>query len=727
MSTIGAAAARMPTWVSPLDMEAGLRAQGLLTQAAGSGWANEIFLPILEAMGWKGDARELADLLAIHTTPLHWNDVMNLLRMLGYQCSAIQAPPELLTEQQLPCLLVPDSGAAPWIVLEKNADGWMGYSAADQTVQAMPPMPHAASLWHITAEEQSDDDQRGPWFPRMLRRFRGQFRDVLFLGFLVNLFALSVPVFTMLVYDRVIAGHNLSTLYYLLGGVGIALLAEGVFRWLRARSLSWFGVRANHLIVLAMFQRLLAIEPLAIERASPAAQIVRAKAMESIRDFLTGQGFILFIEFPFLPLLILVLLVLTPPMALACVGTAILLGILLATQLRAVRAAAQRSARAMSERQRDVLEIFAKLETLRLNGLSDPLYDRFRLSNSKAINHAGEVTWRMQIIEHLVLSISMLGGLVALLLGVECVWAGSLTPGGLIAGMIIAWRIVMPMQQLAAIAPRLEQVNGAVMQLEQLLAMPPERAAPRETASAQRLRGQVELVNVAMRYPRQMDAVFAGLSLSVAAGELVTISGANGSGKSSVLKLINGMYKQASGSLRLDGIDIRQLDPLGLRRGITYIPQATNMFSGTVFENLTVAAPFADSDRVMEALEQADALHEIMELPDGLSTLLGPNGMQLPQALAFKLGLARAYVDIKPLVLCDELPYALLNTHAGVQFRDQLARLKGQHTVFLVAHTADLVQLADQAVFLRVNRRPVVGKPTDILPLMLEQPYGTFL
>lgn len=718
-------AAHAAAMATAMDMRPGLQQQGLLPR---SSRANAALLALLEALEWRGDAGAVAEILSIYPRHLHWRDLANVVRALGYGSDERRIRLNALRASDLPCLFLPDDAReAPLLVVQAMKGELLVRSLEDDHVQPIATSPAKGRAMHFyPAENQTTEARAGQWFRGALQRFRGQLRDALLLGLCINLLGLSVPLFTMLVYDRVIAGRNLDTLGYLLVGVCIALLGEGMLRALRGASLAWFGVRMNHLIGIAMFQRLLSIEPLSIERAPPAAQLVRTKAMESVRDFLTGQGFILFIEFPFIPLLLLVLLAAAPMMALACFVTAVLLCGLLATQLRAVRQSAQRSARAMAQRHRDALEIFSKLETLRMHGLSDALYARFCNSNRRALHAGGEVAWRMHVIEHLVLATGMLGGMVTLAVGVHLVWQGALSPGGLIACMIVAWRVVMPMQQIAAIAPRLEQVNGGIQQLEQLLALSPEREQASDTASAHRLRGQVELVNVAMRYPRQLDAVFAGLSLSIAPGEIVAIAGANGSGKSSVLKLVNGMYKQAAGSIRLDGVDIRQLDPLGLRRGITYIPQSVALFAGTVRDQLTLADPLASDEQIQQALEKAEALAEVMALPEGLQTVVGTQGMQLPPLLAFKLSLARAYVALKPLILCDELPYALLNTSAGEAFKRQLMRLKGRHTILLVAHTSDLVQLADQAVYLRQNRRPVVGRPNDILPMMLEHDHDAF-
>lgn len=727
MSTLQMIAAPVDGAQPPLQWRPLLQELGLLPRHSEHP-AHEALLPLLEFLGWRGDARALVDLLQIHPTRFQWGDLANILHALGYQWLERRGPMKHVREGDLPCLFIPDSAAAQPMLLQEVAGAeFLAHVLGDAQTQTIRPGMAVGRIVRIRAMEEADVPPRsGQWFKALIHQFRGQFCDALLLGLLIQLFALSVPIFTMLVYDRVIAGHNLSTLMYLLAGVTIALLAEALFRRLRAFSLSWFGVRVNHIIAITMFQRLFSLDPLSIERAPPAAQMVRAKAMEAVRDFLTGQSFILFIEFPFFPVLLAALVCFSPTMAAACFGAGVLLAALLATQLRSIRRLSQRSARAMSERQRDALELFSKLETLRSHGLSDVMFARFQRSNTKANTASMEVNWRMQMVEHLVLALSMVGGLFALLLGVQHVWDGSLSPGGLIAAMIVVWRILMPLQQLAAIAPRLEQVNGGIAQLEQLLAMPPERSGIHAVVAAQPIRGQVELVNLAMRYPRQTDTVFSGLSLQVQPGEMVAIAGANGSGKSSVLKLINGMYRQAAGSVRLDGIDIRQLDPLALRRGISYVAQSPIVFSGTVLENLTLATPLATQEQLMAALEAAGVVDDVMQLPEGLHTILGEAGMRLPQAMAYKLGLARAYLNLAPLVLCDELPYALLSAGAGTQFRQHIASLKGRHTIVLVAHTSDLVTLADKAVFLQANRRPIVGKPADIIPLMLEQTHASF-
>jgi ABC-type bacteriocin/lantibiotic exporter with double-glycine peptidase domain len=540
------------------------------------------------------------------------------------------------------------------------------------------------------------------------------------LGVLINVFSMAVPFFSMMVYDHVIATRDLKALIFLLCGVVIAFAAEAMLRLVRASAMSWFGARLNFLAAQAVYERLLSIEPLLVEQASPAAQVARIKTFESVREFFSGQAFLLIIEMPFLLLLLGALAMLSGTMALVAVGVAVGFGLLVWIQLRGIRVASQRSARALSERQRDGLELVTKLRILRLHGLEAILRARFTQAAKRSLRRGTNLTHRLRRVEHLASGFTTLGGLIAISFGVHDVWAGTLSPGGLIAAMILVWRILGPLQQLATVAPRLEQVQGGIKQIERLLLLPVERTMGTPLARIADFEGKMEIVNLAMRYPRQLDPVFSGLSLTIKPGEMIAVAGGNGSGKSSLLKLINGLYRPVAGTIRLDGVDMRQFDALSLRRSMTYVPQAADLFSGTLRENLTMASPLANEDDLRRALMEAGAFEDVMALPSGLETVVEPEKTELPPMLPYTLALARAYLTLKRIVLVDELPYAVLAGLAGDQYRLMLQRLKGKHTVIVAAHTADVIGLADKVVLLQQEQRPKVLSPDEAVHRLRE-------
>lgn len=686
---------------------------------------HRILLPLLQGLKWKGSPQQLAEILGGMPRAIGLQELRNILAELGYGSRLRHGKIGRIYPGALPFVFLPvDEKEPPLLLIEEEG----AIVARNALTRAAVPLPLEEAKGTRVLPEPIEMLEHAPppnqWFSYALRRFRPLFRQVLFLGLLINGLSLAVPFFSMMVYDHVIGVRDLAVLFYLIFGVALAFTAEAMFRLIRASALSWFGARINFLAAQAVFERLLAIEPLLVEQASPAAQVARIKTFESVREFFSGQAFLLFIEMPFLLVLLLALACLSLTMAVACVAVGVVFGLLAATQLRSVRLASQRSARALSERQRDALEIVTKLRILRLNGMEGRLLNRLLGTTRKSLRRATDVTHRMKLVEHLATSLTLLGGLLAISFGVQDVWALKLTPGGLIAGMILVWRILTPLQQIATVAPRLEQVQGGIQQIERLLQLPIERSTGNPLSRPYEFKGQVELVNLAIRYPKQLDPVFSGLNVSIKPGQFFVIAGGNGSGKSSLLKLLNGLYRPAAGTIRLDGVDLRQFDPLALRRSVTYVSQTADLFSGTVRENLTLAAPFVGEEAIRKALMDAGAFEAVMALPAGLETHIGSDGVELPPMLAYTLSLARAYLSLKKIVLLDELPYAILASDAGHHYRATVERLKGKHTIVAVSHTADLVELADGVIYLQQEQRPRLMAPGEAIHQLRELRHG---
>lgn len=684
-------------------------------------------LPMLEALGWHGGAHQLAEVLGGLPRSIGVQEFRNILADLGYASRMRRGRLAQAQGARLPCIFLPTEMAYPPLLITQDESGvrqWRNVRTGATTTE--PQGMEMRGLMLIPEPLDATDLAIAPnrWFSTALRRFRSLFRHVLFLGLLINALSLAVPFFSMMVYDHVIGARDLTVLPLLLLGVVLAFTAETFFRLIRAACVAWFSARLNFLAAQAVFERLLGIEPQLIEQASPAAQVARIKTFESVREFFSGQAFLLLIEMPFLVVLLGALAVLSWPMALVCLGVGLGYALLLALQLRSIRIASQRSARAMSDRQRDALELFAKLPALRLNGLETTLVRRLMDITRKALRRSTNVTHRLKRVEHLAGGLTLLGGLAAIAAGVEEVWLGMLSPGGLIAGMILVWRVLAPMQQLATIVPRLEQVQGGIQQIEKLLVLPVERASNQAVPRPYKFEGEIALVNVAMRYHRQLDPVFSGLSVNVRPGEVIAVVGGNGSGKSSLLRLINGLYQPASGAVRIDGVDLRQFDALSLRRSISYVAQQADLFTGTLRENLTMAAPFVGEDDIRRALMEAGAFEDVMALPAGLETRITAEGVGLPPLLPYTLSLARAYLSLKRIVLFDELPYAVLAGQAGAHYRARLTAIRGKHTVVMVAHTADLIQLADRAILLQQEARPRMLKPQEAIQHLREVRYG---
>jgi ABC-type bacteriocin/lantibiotic exporter with double-glycine peptidase domain len=484
----------------------------------------------------------------------------------------------------------------------------------------------------------------------------------------------------------------------------------------RAHVLSWYGARLDYIVGSQIFERLMHLPVLFTERASVAAQIARIKAFDAVRAFFTGTSFIAMAELPFTLILIGAIVIIAGPIALVPVIAAAFYLLLIYIMRPHVRTAMRLAAKSHAAKQEMIIETFEKMDGLRVGGLTSIWFRDFRDLSGKASLSGFRSSFLSSLLEVFSQGIYTLAGLSVVVWGVIHIWEGGMSAGALIAVMILTWRVLGPMQILANALPRFEQLKNAVGQINRLMDIEGESTDAKVTARLDQPKGTLDFQKVGLRYTKDNDPVFAGLTFKVKPGEMMALTGGNGSGKSTILKLINGLYHPQAGALHIDGIDIRQLDPQHLRRHVTYVPQNPVVFQGTIADNLRFANPLASDELLQNALERVDLQSYVKNLPLGMHTVIGMHGAaQLPTGLAYNLNLARAYVKDTSVMLIDEMPYAFLNSVSGERFKNILKSWKGKKTVVFVTHREDYITLADKAVLLRAGRSAQVGKPEDII------------
>lgn len=656
---------------------------------------------LLEVLPGEFDRRDVRDAIDTHRGEYGITDLIHTVSNLGFTPRSIKIRGENIHRELMPCLFIPKSGEP--VVFGNVTD--------------IPPgMRLHGIAWIFPKDAQAPLSLSIPFFTSMVQRFRPLTMHMLLASLLINVLALGSPLFIMLVYDRVFGAHGTDNLWPLLAGAALAVLGEYGLRSVRAKMLAWIASRLDYLVGSAVFERLLKLPPLFIERAPVAAQIARIRALDAIRDFFAGALFLAFAELPFVIITIGVLaiiagsLVTVPLIALAAFA------FIFVASASSIRAAMTQSAGASAGRQQMVIETFEKIDDLRLSGLGDIWLEKFRSQSAKAAFAAFRVSWVATFVEASGAFVYTVAGLATLVTGIEHVWAGTLTPGALIAAMFLTWRILMPVQVICNGLPRLEQLGTSISQVNRLMSMESEERTSAYTASAPRLRGFIQFNRVGLRYARDHDPVFTGFSLNVRPGQMVAITGVNGAGKSTVLKLANAMVRPQAGSVAIDDIDLRQFDPRHLRRMIAYVPQNPMLIGGTIAENLRLSDPSASDAALVQALTDVGAGPLIQSLDKGIDTTL--HGIEDADTLGCFVNLARAYINPAPVVLIDELPYAFLNSPAGAMFLNTLAGWKGRRTILIVSHRADYIALADQAVLLRNGEPPVTGTPDNIMEII---------
>jgi ABC-type bacteriocin/lantibiotic exporter with double-glycine peptidase domain len=674
---------------------------------------------LLDVCGWQGNVLVLCDALPTTAGVVNVADLLTVMGSLGFKIHQERIHVRNLKSESLPGLFIPrrpQGWVAGAVVRELNAYGLIWEDGRQQHRGALPD--EIGDFYRFERIGLGDENEgtmdHESWLAMLLDRFRPLMWHAVTLSLLMHIFTLAIPIFSMAVYDRIISAHAPETLPLLALGVVLALSAEHVIRWLRIRLAGWIGARSGLLATTAMFNRLLFLPAAIIEQASVSAQLARIRAFESVRDFITGPVFLSILEIPFLFVLILAIMLLAGPVAWISTGIVILQVAMVLGLRSRWKQLGKNAAHAAANRQHQLIDMIENTRPIYAAGLSERMLQRFKIVSWQAARANYHFSLHTAILQHAAGFITVVAGVSSIVWSLERIWAGSMTGGAMVATMIITWRVLYPLQALCAVMPQLEQIRASLAQVSQLMSNPAEAHAVHVVLAEHHLKGKVSIHNLGLRYGRKSDPVFAGLSVEIEPGEIVAIYGGNGTGKSSILNLLLGLYIPAMGSIRLDGVDHRQFDPRSLRRQIAYMPQLPELFPGTVADNFRLQEPLVEEYRLRQALLWADAWEMMEQLPAGLNTRFGDGGFTPSGGLAARLMLARLYLSDRPLVLCDELSAQLLNSPTGERFRRYLLECSGKRTVLFVTHRHDWLSIADKIIVLKADSRPAILRPDQL-------------
>lgn len=668
---------------------------------------------LLKALGWRRSTREMAEALPYFTDTLDLPGFENAMAQLGYYSTHILCKLSHLDARALPCLFLPSKGPA-FVVLGRRNNTLL---VADDTVS----LPRSIDVARIkgracfyTKIDETMPSQRG-WVRDTLGRFRPMIGQAILASIISGLVMVTSSLFLMVVYNEIIPGGALDTLAYMALGVLIALFIGGIFVVLRSQILAYLAGRIDYLFGSTILQKILSLSPGLTERASVGAQIARLSTFEAIRDLFTGPMAATLLELP-ATVVVLVTLGIINPLSLLVFAIAALIYFALYWWAEPISARlVSESGRASTRRNEFMIEMINKMRAIRECGATHTWLDRFREISAQATMATFKAEKQSSMLVGLSYAIMMLSGLSIVTFTVPLTLKQSVGPGAMLASMLLMWRVLGPMQTAFVNIPRIERIRNAVRQIETVMRIKGERQDSTASPVSRNLKGKIDFGRVSFRYSPTVDPALVGVSVSIQPGQIVAITGRNGSGKSSLIKLLLGLYQPQAGSILIDDIDIRQLDPIELRRLIGYAPQEPQFFRATLAQNLRLARPDATDAEVLEALDHAGALEQVQALPRGLEYRVGDNASaQIPSSLRGKLSLARAYLTKAPIMLFDE-PGAGLDNLGDTKFMEMLKRLRGNTTVLFITHRPSHMRLADTLMVFDGGYLRGSGKPDEIL------------
>lgn len=680
---------------------------------------------LVTSLNWSGNARHLFESLPyINGREIDLLDIMNTMANLGYASHNMEMNLQEIDSRLMPCLFIPDKlNAYPVVLLSKEGEYITGFHSRDRkkVVFKSSSLHGEAYFFEKLNPDETEEDMQTKkaaglsWFDIIFSKFRPVINEIVLTSVLINTFALAMPIFIMSIYDKVIGSGSTFTLWNLLIGVLIAVTAEASLRVVRLRSIVWLGVRLDNIVSNGIFERLLLMKATYTEGASISSQISRVKTFESVRKFFTGPLFSVIVELPFTLILMFVIWLLTGPLVYIPIIVVVLFSAMLLYYQSRLRVAMRAAARASTHRQQFGMETFLKMNSLHHNGMARSWWKKYKEKLSKSSIASFKTNMISATIEAAAHSISIIAGVAIVAFGVQLIWEGKITIGALVATMILIWRILAPLQTLCSMLPRIEHLKSSVEQINRLMNIEVERKNIVLKRPIEHMEGNVELHNLGLRYSAEVEPLFVGLDLKAKKGEVVAITGVNGSGKSSVLKLINGLYRPQTGTIRIDDVNIKQQEPIELRNYITYMPQTPAIFQGTVKENILLTNPLASDEDIERAIHEAKCYEEITKLPNGLETVISSDDVDLPAGLEYSINLARVFLKDSNLLLLDELPNATLNGPVGEAYKNLITKNKGKKTIFFISQRDDYIKLADKVVVLQQGNRPAIMKSEEFI------------
>ncbi|MEQ1766291.1 MAG: type I secretion system permease/ATPase [Methylotenera sp.] len=573
--------------------------------------------------------------------------------------------------------------------------------------------------YYIVAKAKFSFDQRAPmvgkvrmrhWFWGTLAENSRIYRDIMVAAFVVNMFALAMPLFTMNVYDRVVPNRAVETLWVMAIGISLMIIGDLVLRTLRGYFLDWASTRVDVKLTARIMEQVLGIR-LEQRPNSVGSFASNLRSFETVRDFITSATITTLIDIPFGLIFVVVMAWIAWPMVIPVIIGAILILVYSFSVQTKMHELSETMYRASAIRNATLIESLVGLETVKALGIEGQMQRKWEHSAHFLTEVSSKLRLLSSSINNGASTIQQLINISLVVLGVYLVVNGDLTMGGLIACTMLASRALVPIAQTAGLLTQYHNAATALTSLDEIMHREVERPLDAKFLSRPAFNGDIEFREVSFSYPGTEQDALTKVSFKIKAGEHVALLGRMGSGKSTIHKLILGLYQPTSGAILIDGIDARQIDPAELRRCAGYVQQDTHLFYGTMRENLTISAQHVDDAAVLAAAHIGGIDEFVNAHPKGFDMLVGERGETLSGGQRQGVGIARALIDNPAILLLDEPTSAMDHSGEDAIKRRLLAATKNK-TLVLISHRSALYELVDRIIVID-SGRIVADGPKD--------------
>lgn len=645
---------------------------------------------------------------------------VSALSALGFKSSFGSLKVEKLTADFFPLIAFTKNGDA--IVVHGAIDEGQVPVSSDETKGKIKQLDATVfskefSGYVILAKELNNrekEERSGHWFFSAFRKSKWLYVQVMIAAMVSNFLSLTTSLFTMTVYDRIIPNGAFESLIALSIGVVIALGFDFLIKSLRARFIDVASKRADLEISRRLFDRILTLTP-AEQRQKTGAMAGTIREFETLREFFNSSTLVILIDLPFVFFFIYVIYLIAGPLAyvpLVAVPLVIIVGLGIQPFLARITKGSVESG---MNKQAVLVETLNGLETVTATGSGKLMKKRYEDALNNQSDSGNKIRALSMFIVNFAASVQQYAQVGAIFFGVYLIVEGTITQGALIGAVILGGRTMSPLSQLANTLSRANGALTAYRNLDKLIGAKYNSAANLSPISRPNLTGEIEFKNVSYKFEGASQPVLKNLTFKIPAGQKVALVGKMGSGKSTLSRLIAGIYEPTDGAILIDGVDVRQIDQADIRKNIGIMLQDSWLFSGTIRENIQMGYNEYDDDHLLKVCKIAGVDDFVGSHPKGYDLEIKERGQGLSGGQRQTINLARSLLHDPSILLLDE-PTSSMDQGSEKKVVAALQEACADKTMMIVTHRNPILTMVDR-VFVLENGTIVADQTPQQLGL----------
>jgi len=551
------------------------------------------------------------------------------------------------------------------------------------------------------------------WFWGTLKLSFPIYKDVIVASLLVNIFMVISPLFTMNVYDRVVPNDAFDTLWVLATGIGVMYALDLTLKLTRTYFLELASKKNDVIMSSKIFEKVLDIK-MSVKPQSVGSFANNIKEFDHLKNFFTTSTMVAFIDIPFSMIFLSVIyflggnIVFIPISVMAIVTTYVLL------VRKPLYKSIEETNEASAHKNSILIESLVNLETIKTMNYHGRSQWNWEEATGEIANKSIKTKILSSSIPLLTQFFVQLNTIAVIVFGVYQISDKVMSMGALIAINILSQRAIAPLSQITSLLSSLEQTKVSYGTLENIMELPSEREDGKKFVERPPFTGLIEFKDVTFTYPGEQKPALDKVSFTIHPGEKVAIIGKIGSGKSTIVKLLLGLYEPDSGDIIIDGIDIKQINPADLRRSVAYVAQDITLFRGTIKDNLVIRAPHADDKAILKASKIACVNEFVDTHPLGYEMPVGERGEGLSGGQRQSVSIARAFLVDSPIVLFDE-PTSMMDSQTETKVMKNISQNIFDKTLILVTHKNSLLGVADRVIVMHNSKKILDGSKDEVI------------